>query len=183
MRWLRVLVLRLGDLFQKERRERELADEIESHLQMHVDDRVRAGLSAADARREALIRLGGVESLKERHRDRRGAPVVENLARDLGYAVRALRRSPGFTAVAVLALALGIGANTTAFTALDAVALRPRPVHDPHRLARVFRATPSDAYGPMSYPDYADYRDRSRVFSDLSMLAFGMAIASSFHGN
>ena len=93
--------------------------------------------------------------------------------------MRALRRRPGFTAVAVLALALGIGANTTAFTALDAVALRPRPVRDPDSLARVFRATPSDPYGPMSYPDYVDYRDRSRVFSDLSMLAFGMAIVSS----
>jgi macrolide transport system ATP-binding/permease protein len=179
MRRLRAVLLRLAGLFQKERRDRELAEEIESHLQMHFEDRLRAGLSPGDARRDALLRLGGVEALKEAHRDRRGAPVVENLARDLGYAVRTLRRSPGFTAVAVLALALGIGANTTAFTALDAVALRPRPVQDPDRLARVYRSTPADACGPMSYPDYADYRDRSRVFSDLSMLAFGMAIASS----
>ena len=89
------------------------------------------------------------------------------------------RASPGFTAVAVLALALGIGVNTTVFTAFNAVALRPLPVREPDRLARVFRSTPRDAYGALSYPDYVDYRDRSRVFSDLSMLAFGMALASS----
>jgi putative ABC transport system permease protein len=178
-RCLRAFLWRLGALFQKERRDRELAEEIESHLEMHVEDNVRAGLSREAARRDALVKLGGIEALKESHRDRRGLPAVENLMRDLRYALRGLRRSPGFTAVAVLALALGIGVNTAVFTAFDAVALRPRPVRDPDRLARVFRTTSRDPYGPMSYPDYADYRDRNRVFSDLSMLAFGMALASS----
>ena len=179
MRRLRALALRVAGLFQQDRRDRELAEEIESHLWMHIEDNLRAGLSPEDARRQALLRLGSIEALKEAHRDRRGLAVLENMARDLRYAVRGLRRNPGFAAVAVAALALGIGVNTAAFTALDAVALRPRPVHDPDRLARVFRATSADPNGAMSYPDYVDYRDRSRAFSDLSMLAFGMALASS----
>jgi hypothetical protein len=173
MRRLRALLWRLAGLFQKERRDRELAEEIESHLQMHVEDNLRSGLSPEDARRDALLKLGGIEATKESHRDRRGVPVLENVVRDLRYAQRVLRRSPGFTAVAVLALALGIGVNTTVFTAFDAVALRPLAVEDPDRLARVFRTTPQDPYGALSYPDYVDYRDRNRVFSELSMLAFG----------
>jgi macrolide transport system ATP-binding/permease protein len=97
MGWLRVFLWRLGGLFQKERRDRELAEEIESHLDMHVEDSVRCGLSREAARREALIKLGGIEALKESHRDRRGLPALENLVRDLRYAVRALaaaRASP-----------------------------------------------------------------------------------------
>jgi macrolide transport system ATP-binding/permease protein len=88
MRWLRAFLCRLGGLFHKEQRDRELAEEIESHLEMHVEDNVRAGLSREAARRDALVKLGGIEALKESHRERRGLPAVENLMRGSGSSSR-----------------------------------------------------------------------------------------------
>jgi macrolide transport system ATP-binding/permease protein len=179
MKWLRGWLLRLGGLFLRERRERELAAEMESHLQMHIDDNLRAGMSAAAARREALMKLGGIEQTKEMVRERRGLPILDVLLQDLRFGARMLRKNPGFTAVAVLTLALGIGVNTAIFTAFDALVLRPRPVKDPDSLAAVFRTTPGETHGWFSYPDYIYYRDHSSSFSDLSLFAFGMAVTSS----
>src|SRR6266436_1753569 len=179
MKWLRGWLLRLGGLFGRERRERELAAEMESHLQMHIEDNLRAGMSAAAARREALMKLGGIEQTKEMVRERRGVPILDVLLQDLRFGARMLRKNPGFTAVAVLTLALGIGVNTAIFTAFDALVLRPRHVEDPDRLAAVFRTTPGETHGWFSYPDYIYYRDHSSSFSDLSLFAFGMAVTSS----
>jgi macrolide transport system ATP-binding/permease protein len=179
MRRLRALIIRLAGLFHKDRQERKLAAEMESHLQVHIEDNLRAGMSAAEARRQAMIKLGGVEQTKEIYRDRRGLPALETFLQDLRYGVRMLRKNPGFTAVAVLTLALGIGVNTAIFTAFDALVLRPRPVKDPDQLAAVFRTTPGETHGWFSYPDYIYYRDHSSSFSDLSLMAFGMAVTSS----
>ncbi len=179
MRRLRALFLRLGGLFRKDRQEREVTAELDSHLQVHIEDNLRAGLNAAEAKREALMKLGGMEQTKENYRDRRGLPVLENLLQDLRYGVRMLRKNPGFTCVAILTLALGIAVNTAIFTAFDALVLRPRPVKDPDRLAAVFRTTPGEANGWLSYPDYIYYRDHSKSFSEFTLLAFGMAITSS----
>src|SRR4029077_15433689 len=99
MRRLRALLLRLGGLLGKQPRERELADEMESHLQLHIEDNLRRGLSPAEARREAIMKLGGIEQTKEDYRERRGLPILETTFQDCRYALRLLQKNPGFTLV------------------------------------------------------------------------------------
>ena len=166
MRKLRAWFLRLGGLFNKERRDKELAEEIESHVQMHIEDNLRSGMSAIEARRNALIKLGGIELTKEQYRDRRGIRAVETLLRDFRYGLRILRKSPGFTAVAVLTLALGIGANTAIFSVVDGVLVRPLPYGDPNRLVVVWetnqsRGVPKTDVAP---PNLFDWQEQTDIF-------------------
>ena len=131
---LRIFFFRLRGLFLKRSLEQELTDEIQSHLEMQIEDNQRLGMSTDEARYAALRKFGGVEQMKEIYRDRRGLPFVETFLRDLGYGGRMLRRTPIITTVAILSLALGIGANTALFSVVDAVLLKTLPVTEPEQL-------------------------------------------------
>ncbi|MCA1586164.1 MAG: ABC transporter permease [Acidobacteria bacterium] len=168
MRSLRALIGRLGGLAGGEDRDREFRAELESHLQMHIDDNLRAGMSATDARRHALIKLGGIEQTRERYRDRQGLPVVETAVKDLRFAMRLMRRDPALTGIILLTLALGIGANAVMFSVVNAVLLRPLPYDDPARLVSVQTAQAADRSLMLtSPPDFYVYREHNRTLSHL----------------
>jgi len=156
MRTLRVWLLRFLGLFRTSRRERELAAELESHLQLHIDDYVRAGLTPEEARRRALLKFGPVESIKETYRERSSIAMGESLWRDLIGAARGSRRQPGFTFVAVGTLALGVGATAAMFSLVDQLMIRlPDHVRDPQRVVTVVRSS--------NYVRYVDLSERSQT--------------------
>ena len=173
-RQLRVGVLRLGGLlsgqFNRERRDRDLDEELESHLAMHVEDNLRSGMTPEAARRDAQLKLGGIESIKEQVRDRRGIPVLEHLVRDLRFGARMLRKDLSFTTIAVLTLALGIGANTAIFSVVNAVLLRPLPFPEAENLVLVWATSAERSSDVASYPDFEDWKAHGRSFE--SMAAF-----------
>ena len=131
MRSLRAWLVRFGGLFDKRRSEQEIGDEIESNLQFHIDDGLRNGMNPQEARRQALIRLGGIEPAKEAWRDRARLVPLETAMADCRHAVRQLRRSPVFAVTAILTLTLCVGANTAVFSIADAVLFRPLPYDEP----------------------------------------------------
>jgi predicted permease len=135
--------------------------ELASHVEMHTDDGIRAGLSPEEARRQALIRLGGMEQTRQAYRERRTLPWLETLWQDIRFGLRILCKNPGYTAVAVLTLALGIGANTAVFTVAQAALLRSWPAREPDRLARLIATTPQGEEDAFSYPDYRDLAAQS----------------------
>ncbi len=170
MKRLRVWGWRFSGLFLKRRRERELADEIDGHLAMHIDDGMRAGLTQKEARRAAILKLGGsVEPAKEAYRDGGTIPLVESLVRDARFALRQLRKSPGFTVTAILMLALGLCASVTLFAFVDAALIKPLPYADPARLAAVGERSSGFPRGDLSYLDYLDWKKRNKVFRSLDV--------------
>lgn len=171
MKRIRGWLFRLVGLFSQSRCERELAAELESHLQMHIDDNLRAGMAPEEARRQALIKLGGIEQTKERYRDGWGIAALETLVQDLRFGFRQLRRNPGFTAVAVVTLALGIGATSAIFSLVNASLLHPLPFRDAGRLVtRWGTMTHFNYTGPMAIcgRDYSAWRDQNHVFEGIA---------------
>lgn len=168
MRSLRGWFNRLFGFVGRDRRETEFDAELESHLQMHIDDNLRAGMTLDDARREALIRLGGVEQTRERYRDRAGLPPLENVLKDSRYALRLMRRNPGFTALVLSTLAVGIGANTAMFSVVNTVLLRPLPYAEPEQLVLVNEVNAvTRAAGLISPPDFYTYREQNQTLVGL----------------
>jgi hypothetical protein len=157
-------ILRLRSMFRRSAVEQELDDELQFHLEQQIESYVRAGLDRDEALRRARLEFGGLEQIKEEHRDARGVGLIEDLVRDVAYAARQLRRSPGFTVLAVLCLGLGIGVNTSMFGVLNTVLLRPMAGADPERLVMLSRARNA----AFSYPAYRDYEARSRIVAALT---------------
>jgi predicted permease len=168
MRQLRAWLVRLGGFFRRNRRDRELAAEMESHLQMHIEDHLRDGMLPEEARRQALIKLGGVEQTKEIYRDRRGLPALETLLQDIRYGLRMLSKSLGFTAVAVLTLALGIGANTAIFSVVNGVLLKPLPYRQPDHLVSLFLHGRGLDRGVMGVADFQALNERQKAFEQVA---------------
>src|SRR5437867_1007728 len=137
MRWLYKLPLRFRSVFRKQNVEKELSDELRFHLEKLIEEKVAKGMMPEEARYSALRELGGVEQVKEECRHMRRVNYLEDFLQDIRYGLRQLRRSPGFAAVALLSLALGIGANTAIFQLVDAVRLRLLPVDSPQELAEI----------------------------------------------
>jgi macrolide transport system ATP-binding/permease protein len=169
MKRLRAWGFRFAGMFSKERREQELAAEIDSHLQLHIDDNLRAGMTLEEARREALLKLGGMESTKEAYRDRNSIPFIEHLHQDLRFAIRQLQRNPGFTGTAILVLALGVAASVAIFAFVDAALLKPLPYREPSRLVGVYESAPMISQSTLSYPDYLDWKKLNKVFSSMDV--------------
>src|SRR3984885_5752957 len=180
MRYCRRLFAKLKNLFRRGHAEHELTREVAAHLTLLEDEFQRRGMSLDEARIEARRAYGGVEQAKQRHREERSILWLEQTFADLRYACRSLLKTPGFAAVAVLTLALGIGANIAIFAVVNAVLLRPLPFQHPEQLVRVF----DDLNGAgakdvgMSEPEFEDLRDRSGVFDNISALFPGSTALS-----
>ena len=182
MRPLRAFWLRFTGLFPNARRERALTDEIEGHLQMHIDDNLRSGMTPEQARRDAVLKLGGVEPTKEAYRERSTIPFLENLLQDVRFAIRQSRKNPGFTTTAVLMLALGLCASVSIFAFVDAALIKPLPYKNPARLVGVFEISGKCPQCPLSYPDYLDWKKLNQVFSSLDMYEHHSAILGTAAG-
>ncbi len=172
MRSLRRFFTRMFNLASRRAQDERLREEIEEHIALQTAENLRAGLSPIEARRQAMLKFGGVEAMKQDYRAERGLLFIENLMRDVGFALRLLRKSPGFTAVAVVTLAMAIGANAMVFSVMNALILRPLNVPQAKSLYQLMRG--KDKAGNQSFPDYRDLRDRNRTFDEL--VAFDGAV-------
>src|SRR6266508_4143425 len=184
VRQLRGWLMRLFGLFNRQRREREFAEELESHLAMHIEDNLRAGMSPKESRRLALIKLGGMTLTQERHREQRGLPMLETLLQDLRFGFRMLRKHPGFSLIAILTLALGIGANTAILSTVNGLILYPLPVEKPDELVAPFWGPKNKAqvWGGLSYANYVDLREQNQSLSGMlvwSLTSAGISAGAS----
>jgi len=163
---------RLLGSFSSQRRERDLAEELDAHIRLLTDENIRRGLPPDEAHRRARLEFGSVESTKERYRDQRSLPALDTISQDLRYALRGIRKNPGFAAVVIFLLAIGIGANTTLFTIINAVLLRPLPYPESDRLVWVGQTRADLPFssanpGAVSYENFADLRVQQTVFESI----------------
>jgi predicted permease len=169
MRRLRAVALRLRGLFAAPHATADFDAELESHVALDTDAGIRAGLTATEARRQALIKLGGAEQTRQAHREQRTLPWLESLLRDFGYGLRTLLKHRGASAIAILSIGLGIGANATIFSMISRFILRPAPVGDPSTLLTLHTVPQGEqCCNAFSYPLYTDVRDQAKSFTDVA---------------
>ncbi|MGC1291462.1 MAG: ABC transporter permease [Candidatus Acidiferrales bacterium] len=176
MRFLRRFFTRLANFATRRRDEQRLKNEIEEHIALQTAENLRAGMPAAEARRQAMLKFGGVEPMKEEYRAERGMLFIDSFLQDIHYALRMLRKSPGFAAVAILTLALGIGANTTVLSVVSGLILRKPPVRDPNGLLAITSKNPANVFGAdlssVSAADYLDWQEQAADFSGMAAADF-----------
>jgi len=168
--WIRTLASRTRTLFSPRQVDQDFEHELETHLDLLTDENVHRGMTPEEARRAARIRLGGNTQLKDTNRELHGLPFIETFFQDVRFALRMLRKNPGFTAVAVLTLALGIGANTAIFSVVYAVLLKPLPFTNPDQLFTAFQANKQQGIAETgcSYLNFEEWRAQNHVFSELA---------------
>ncbi|MGH9446867.1 MAG: ABC transporter permease, partial [Terriglobia bacterium] len=166
MSWMK----RIGSIARRGQSERDLNEELQYHIELKTQDNIEAGMSPEEARYAALRAFGGVEQKKEACRDADRLRWIEDSIRDLRFGLRQLRRNPGFTAVAVITLALGIGANTAIFSLVDVALFRPLPIAKPEQVVRLTDGATKgvSTSGFVSFPSYLLYRDDSGAFSGMA---------------
>ena len=168
----------LRNLFTSRRAEVDLDQEVHSHLELLTEENIRAGMPPHEAQRAARIELGGIEQVKEQVREERLGNSLRSVISDCRYGLRQLRKNPGFTAVAVLTLALGIGVTTAIFSVVYGVLLRPLPYRDPNRIMAVFEVTSKGRPSRLADPNFDDFRDQSRSFQAIAKYTDNVASVS-----
>jgi predicted permease len=170
MRKLRAWIVRFLATLHIGQTRAEIDSELSAHIAMNIEDNLRAGLSAEESRRQALIQLGGEEQARQAYRDRAILPFLEGILQDVRFTLRQIRKSPGFTLTAVLTLAIGIGASTTAFSWINSVLLQPLSgVADPGQLVVLESVTPNGELVPNSYPDFIDFRKNLKLLDSVAV--------------
>lgn len=165
MKMLRVWLKRFTGLFSNDRREQDFDLELESNLQLNIDDNLRAGMNPKEARRNAILSLGGLEPTRQAYRERGTLPLLETVLQDLRFAFRQLFKNPGFAVTAILVLSIGIAASTAIFGLVDAALIKPLPYKNADRLLAVTEKAPLFPQANLSYPDFVDWKKMSDVFN------------------
>jgi putative ABC transport system permease protein len=186
--WLYTVPLRLRSLFRRKQVDRDLDDELAYHLDQQIRQNISKGMSAGQARYVALRSLGGMQQIKEQCKEKRRVNYIEHFFQDLRHGFRQLRRSPGFTIVAILTLALGIGANSAIFSFIDGVLLKPLPWDHPEQIVRVLERVPKGNPNGISTMNFLDWKNQNTVFSAIaaqtggSMALTGIDVPIQLHG-